>query len=90
MFRGLRVRDAFHRNLLNPRQRAAILRFVDSHHLGIDNVAVGVGSTTIAFIMPESLIAAGERWLYAVLVAVVSTLVSRAVSVLWEKVRKPK
>lgn len=50
----------------------------------------GVGATAVAFSVPDGVIAFGEKWLYAVGVAVASTLMSKAVAAMWERVGSKK
>lgn len=47
----------------------------------------GLGATLAAFSLPETLVSVGERWVFAVAVALSTTLLSRIASVVWLKLR---
>ncbi len=60
---------------------------LDKHDYTLEH---GIGSTLIALAVPETWFSLGERLAFAVITAIVSTLLSKAVSSTWNKITKSK
>lgn len=51
-----------------------------------DNIIHGLGGTAVAMAIPENLVSLGERWMFAVAVALTTTLMSKLITLVWRKV----
>lgn len=48
----------------------------------------GLTGTLLAFSIPDTIFSLGEKWVFAVVVALTSSLASRIISEIWKKVHK--
>lgn len=53
-----------------------------------EDIFHGLGGTVVAFSVPDTLLSWGEKWLFAVFVAITSSVASKIISEVWSRVRK--